>query len=178
MSVAFIVQSFFVRRIWVLKGGRWPLTPLVIAILTLDISLVDGQVLQRSAFIGWLSLSIICDVLITVTLVVQLRSKQSSDFKFVNHVLHRAARMAIETGGLTSLVAIAELVLYMTSRSYFFALGKVYSNSLLASLNSRAPIFRKDDPADEEVWSVHFNTKSTVPVAGAGAEACSAGSSN
>ncbi|KAF5368268.1 hypothetical protein D9615_010365 [Tricholomella constricta] len=171
--VAFIVQTFFAWRIWVLKTSRWPSIQnfLVIIILVSDVALIEGELLQKSAFTGWLSISIVCDVLITVTLVVQLRAKRNRDFKYVNHVLHRAARMAIETGGLTCLIAIAELALFASWRNvHFFALiiisGKVYSNSLLASLNSRAPTFRKDfPPEDVEVWLPHSIIKTTIPAA-------------
>ncbi|KAF5368259.1 hypothetical protein D9615_010362 [Tricholomella constricta] len=184
--IAFIAQSFFAWRIWVLKGDSRLMTPLVIAILlaalascvlsicfgiTLNELLIDGPVPKRNTFSGWHYLGIFCDVLITVTLVVQLWAKRSSDFKFVNHVLHRATRMAVETGGLTCAIATVELVLYLRDwNPYFFSLvifsGKVYSNSMLASLNSRAPTFQKDYPADVEVWPPS-TTKTTVLVAGA-----------
>jgi len=107
----------------------------------------------------WLGLTLFCDCLITITLFTQLWLKRNKEFRFVNRVLHRAIRLTIETGGLTCGVAIVELVLMATSNtnSYYALIifsGKIYSNSLLVSLNSRAPIFRKDEPADEEVWQV------------------------
>ncbi|KAF8054999.1 hypothetical protein FPV67DRAFT_1545907 [Lyophyllum atratum] len=115
---------------------------------------------ESNALMAWLATSIVCDLMIIVTLSVQLWIKKQKTFHFVNHVVHRGMRMAIETGGLTCGVAIAELVLFLTPQSSYLHMlviisGKIYSNSLLASLNSRAPIFRKDDPADEEVWEVN-----------------------
>jgi len=119
---------------------------------------VDAAVYYETSFMVWLPSNIACDLLITGTLVTLLRSKSNEGFKFVNQVVHRAMRMALETGALTCGVAIAELVLYLNSwrTSYWCLLmiisGKVYSNSLLASLNSRAATFRGDEPADVIVW--------------------------
>jgi len=180
--VSFAVQLFYAWRIWVLgfrrgavKSKTWITIPAIIVItvtalascvmsFTFGINLrgfqfVDGRlhILQPASITAWLSLSIICDVLITIVIVIQLRTSRNFDFKFINNILHRAIRMSIETGALAALVAIAEIILYLGGRSlYFFALmtvsGKIYSNSLLASLNSRAPPFRKPDHADTEVF--------------------------
>lgn len=172
-SVAFIVQSFFTWRVWVLgehrrmyrlAAGVISLTALASCIMsftygiTLERNIFNRQ-LQTTSLTGWLATCIVCDIFITVTLVTQLRSVTSSEFRSTNHVVHRAIRMAVETGGITSLVAIAELVLYVASigNIYFFMFiiisGKVYSNSLMASLNSRAPIFSKNDTVDEVAWN-------------------------
>jgi len=175
-TVAFIVQSFFAWRIWILGTRRWPYILIVGAILLTalascamsfcyGIALVTtspnaSHMFESTALVAWLVTSIVCDLMITVTLSVQLWMKKQKEFHFVNHVVHRGVRMALETGGLTCGVAIAELVLFLTPQSPYLHMlviisGKIYSNSLLASLNSRAPIFRKDDPADEEVWEVN-----------------------
>ncbi|KAG5634820.1 hypothetical protein H0H81_000613 [Sphagnurus paluster] len=54
--------------------------------------------------------------------------------------------MSIETGLITCLLAIVELVLYFQAPPWSFLpgviIGKVYSNSLLATLNSRSPLFK------------------------------------
>ncbi|KAF8074483.1 hypothetical protein FPV67DRAFT_582646 [Lyophyllum atratum] len=170
-TVAFIAQSFFAWRVWILGTRRWPFVlivgaTLVTALASCAMSFCYGialvttspyasRMFESNALMAWLATSIVCDLMITVTLSVQLWMKKQKTFHFVNHVVHRGVRMAIETGGLTCGVAIAELVLFLTPQSSYLHMlviisGKIYSNSLLASLNSRAPIFRKDDPADEE----------------------------
>ncbi|KAF8074492.1 hypothetical protein FPV67DRAFT_583382 [Lyophyllum atratum] len=171
-SVAFIVQTFFAWRIWTLgvRHRAFRFTAVVIVFMALASCILSffygitieksifNRALQTGSLSGWLVVCIACDILITVTLVIQLRSKRSNQFRSTNHVLHRAIRMTIETGGLTSLVAIATLALYISTpfTVYYFMLiiisGKMYSNSFLASLNSRAAIFRRSDPSEEVVW--------------------------
>ncbi|KAF8074482.1 hypothetical protein FPV67DRAFT_582630 [Lyophyllum atratum] len=173
--VALLVQSFFAWRIWVLGAERRTFIPLVSGIVlrvytqfafascvtafAYGIALVQAPLSSHGLLLGWLATSIVCDLLITITLVQQLWIKRHKEFRFTNIVVHRALRIAIETGAVTCGVAIIELVLCLTPKSPYVHLlilvsGKIYSNSLLVSLNSRAPFFRKNCPADEEVWEI------------------------
>ncbi|GLB43120.1 hypothetical protein LshimejAT787_1300210 [Lyophyllum shimeji] len=175
-SVSFIVQLFFAWRIWALGAHRWMFLPIIgtillastasyitsfcFAIKPADKYPVDAAVYYEKSFIIWLPSNIICDVLITGTLVALLRSTRAEGSTFVRHVVHRAMRMALETGALTCGIAIAELVLYLHDwrTSYWCMLmvisGKIYSNSLLASLNSRADTFKQGEPVDVVAWRV------------------------
>lgn len=191
-SVSFLVQCFFAWRIWALGARRPVFLPMIIAILLTALTSyimsfcfaikpadkypVDASVYYETSFMIWLPCNIICDLLITTTLVTlvhadtdiipvidhahcpQLRSKSNEGFAFVRHIVHLAMRRALETAALTCGLAIAELVLYLTSwrTSYWCLLmiisRKIYSNSLLASLNSRAATFRDDEHVDVTVW--------------------------
>jgi len=79
--------------------------------------------------------------------------------------------MTIEMGIITLVTAIAKLVLLtLFNRSTYCSeliiiSGKIYSNSLMASLNSRAPMFRKEDISDVEVLEFnlpHLNKPTTA----------------
>ncbi|KAF8074484.1 hypothetical protein FPV67DRAFT_582938 [Lyophyllum atratum] len=173
-SVAFVVQCYYAWRVWILGAHHRITLPIVSLIclsglasfimslcygiaMNLELSVIASH-LQAKFLVAWLSTSMVCDLLITITLVIQLHLRRNQHFRFVNEVVHRTIRMAIETGALTCGIAIAELASYGRS-TYFNMLiilcGKVYSNSLLASLNSRAPILRKDEPADKDAWQIY-----------------------
>jgi len=109
----------------------------------------------------WLACSMACDAMITIALVWLLWRRRGEGFKSVNHVIHRAIRMTIETGALTTMVTAVELALYLNSSvtSWYFMfgmlMGKLYSNSLLATLNSRSPTFQKSNQTSStgaQVW--------------------------
>ncbi|KAK0201050.1 hypothetical protein DFS33DRAFT_1099023 [Desarmillaria ectypa] len=125
--IAAMVQSFYVYRIWTLTKNAW-------------LALVIEA--------AWLSGSAVCDLLITASIVTILyRSKPKAVFSHTTNTVTRLIRYTVETGLLTSVVALCELILWLTNRQYnfhfigFLILGKLYSNTLLATLNSRALMF-------------------------------------
>lgn len=98
----------------------------------------------------WMAGSVASDVMITTTIVVQLLLRRSGNIfsRKTNQIVHRTIRMTIETGAVTAVVAIS---LYSKSANSAFSgvdfllgypISKLYSNSLLAGLNARAPIFQ------------------------------------
>ncbi|KAJ7359958.1 hypothetical protein DFH08DRAFT_1039294 [Mycena albidolilacea] len=95
----------------------------------------------------WLAGAMACDIIITITLVVQLAIRRNEALVATKRIVHRTIRMAIETGAITSVAVTIELalILNVTTTSWYFMVGmlitKIYSNSLLASLNSRSPLF-------------------------------------
>ncbi|KAJ7149713.1 hypothetical protein C8R46DRAFT_1125850 [Mycena filopes] len=171
--VAFLVQIFYSWRIWVISRHDKKFIPIlsIIGLLAIascvagwytGIALPNGgsgplaQVnLKRSvktfnldpSVTTWLAGSMACDVIITITLVFLLAVHRNEALHTTKRIVHRAMRMAIETGALTSAAVIVELalILNVSTTSWYFMLGllitKIYSNSLLASLNSRAPVF-------------------------------------
>ncbi|KAF8207937.1 hypothetical protein K438DRAFT_1930875 [Mycena galopus ATCC 62051] len=196
--VAFLVQLFYLWRIWVISNGQKRFIPILAVIgLTATGSCIAGwyagialpnagtgplaQVnLKRSiktfdldpAVTTWLAGAMACDIIITITLVVQLAVRRNGALAATKRITHRAIRMAIETGAVTSVAVTVELALILnaTTTSWYFMLGlfitKIYSNSLLASLNSRSPIF---DSSTTAFWqpsnglSNNTNVFSTSP---------------
>jgi len=176
--ITLIVQYFFSWRIWVLAGGikyyMWILALIIVSAFGSFISLVYATIVTKVwlskddpkvalAFTLWGALSIVCDVLITTTLVFQLYSRRSNAFGGVSHILHRAIRIAIETGAVTTVAVIVELIFIwgVSSTGWFYMmglmLGKLYSNSLLATLNSRSATFQGSSTgvqSSAQVWDV------------------------
>ncbi|KAF8207922.1 hypothetical protein K438DRAFT_2013309 [Mycena galopus ATCC 62051] len=196
--VAFLVQLFYLWRIWVISNGQKRFIPILAIIgLTTKGSCIAGwytgivlpnagtgplaQVnFKRSiktfdldpAVTTWLAGAMACDIIITVTLVVQLVVRRNGALAATKRITHRAIRTAIETGAVTSAAVTIELALILneTTPSWYIMLGllitKTCSNSLLASLNSRSPIF---DSSTTAFWqpsngpSSNTNVCSTSP---------------
>ncbi|KAF8151239.1 hypothetical protein K438DRAFT_1943513 [Mycena galopus ATCC 62051] len=196
--VAFLVQLFYSWRIWVISNGQKRFIPILAIIgLTATGSCIAGwyagirlpnlgsgplaQVnFKRSiktfnldpAVTTWLAGAMACDILITITLVVLLTLRRNEALVVTKRIVHRAIRMAIETGAVTSAAVTIELalILNITTTSWYLMLGlfitKIYSNSLLASLNSRSPIF---DGGSKAFWQPsnglgnNTNVSSTSP---------------
>ncbi|KAH6917755.1 hypothetical protein BKA70DRAFT_1553970 [Coprinopsis sp. MPI-PUGE-AT-0042] len=89
----------------------------------------------------WLAASAACDALITMVLVIALR-KQRTGFKRTDFVIDRVIKLTMQTGMLTMVVAALDLVFFLQSTSglhllFNYPLSKLYTNSLLSSLNAR-----------------------------------------
>jgi hypothetical protein len=153
--VAFSVHSFFCWRIWVL--GRQLVIPcLVVAVsLTQCVSAFYTGVkfaiigdfqrikLLTSYIIIWLGGSAICDSIIAITMVTFLFRARNSAFQDTNTVLNRLITLTVETGMATALATLVEIILLVASSHnnlHFLVcimLAKLYSNTLLATLNAR-----------------------------------------
>ncbi|KAJ7823531.1 hypothetical protein B0H13DRAFT_2125199, partial [Mycena leptocephala] len=100
--------------------------------------------------------SMICDILITVSLVYCLRGTSSS-FKVTRKGVNTIMLYAINTGIGTNIVALVNLVTWLaipdtnfTWAVFHLSLGKIYVNAMLVSLNARASIRRMIRPGDSE----------------------------
>jgi len=159
--IAMMVQSFYIWRIFNLTRNVY------IAILIECVSLMqcvmawyfgitvslEGRGVDKlfgltSIISAWLVGAAVCDVLITVVIVFVLsRANKRTKFKQTTDAITRLIRFTVETGLITSFAAVVELILWLTTQHYnihfigFLVLGKLYSNALVATLNSRAAIF-------------------------------------
>ncbi|KAF4601714.1 hypothetical protein EYR40_004913 [Pleurotus pulmonarius] len=90
----------------------------------------------------WLGSSALADVIISAVLVMTLRRKRTG-MQVTDNIINKIMIFTIQTGFVTAVFAIADVVLALTLRdSGFnfipdFMLGKLYSNTLVASLNAR-----------------------------------------
>ncbi|KAH9066189.1 hypothetical protein EDB87DRAFT_694071 [Lactarius vividus] len=155
-----VVQGYFCYRIWVLTNGRswicW-----IIAInaviqasaemwLSITSLMVEKFVISKTGVYLWSIPSAIADILIAVAMTLLLRRANS---KFSNFVLIRVIRLTVETNTLTASVAVTTLVLYVAFPNELYyvytadILGKLYSNTLLVSLNNRI-YFRDHKPPE------------------------------
>ncbi|KAJ3569402.1 hypothetical protein NP233_g5073 [Leucocoprinus birnbaumii] len=153
--VSIIVQLFYVSRIHALIKKRY--FTVIIILLSFG-SVVGGcvttwQVSQSpfyaqfqswdSIVVIWLGCAAVADNLITASLLrFFIRRAYKVGFKESDIVIDRIIRVAVQTGLLTSMAAIANMVSFLvdnTGTHFIFnlPLSNLYTTSLLTSLNSR-----------------------------------------
>ncbi|KAJ7649050.1 hypothetical protein DFH06DRAFT_1208873 [Mycena polygramma] len=157
------VQLFFSWRIYILEGDKnrcFLAICVIIVVLALMQSLsaiVNGI---RFAFssqaeyflqlvVGvkiWLIGSAVCDVVIALTMITILtRYRQMTPWKSTDNIVTKLIYHTVETGAITAVAAIIEVILFLVYPQYnfhevpAFILGKLYSNVVLATLNARTP---------------------------------------
>ncbi|KAH9038282.1 hypothetical protein EDB84DRAFT_1097363 [Lactarius hengduanensis] len=153
------VQGYFCYRIWMLMNRRswicWIIAVNAVIQAAAEMwlgssSLIvgGGYVVTKTGVYLWSISSAIADILIAVAMTLLLRRANS---KFSKFVLIRVIRLTVETNTLTASVAVTTLVLYVAfpNKLYYeytaLILGKLYSNTLLVSLNNRI-YFREHKP--------------------------------
>ncbi|KAN0133843.1 hypothetical protein V8E53_008338 [Lactarius tabidus] len=160
--VAMIVQLFFAYRIWVLSNKKswW-------VCLTILFVLMNGD--PTSLVIGWLAASVTTDGIITISMLYLLKGGRSEGTSLsTQNSISKIVRLTVETNLLTSefatpvhcpvsrsssaTMAIIALVLFAVtfandstltlnwSYCSLAIIGKLYANSLFASLNNRIAI--------------------------------------
>ncbi|KAH9039084.1 hypothetical protein EDB85DRAFT_2141336 [Lactarius pseudohatsudake] len=155
--VALIVQFFFVYRIWVLSKRS---SCLVICLFSIVAAVgaiyggvythvykqfASGRMLKILA-LTWVSGNALADVLIAGSLLFYLVRRRREGGHFSDHALSKLVRLTIETNVLTSTVGIVALltVAIFPDKPWFTCptavFGKLYSNTLLVSLNNRITI--------------------------------------
>ncbi|KAG2010134.1 hypothetical protein CC2G_012977 [Coprinopsis cinerea AmutBmut pab1-1] len=95
----------------------------------------------KATVIVWLAAEALCDILITGILVWYLRQHKTG-FSHSDLIVDRIIRLTMQTGLLTMIVASLDLITFLTDPKgthliFNFPLAKLYTNSLMSSLNSR-----------------------------------------
>ncbi|KAA1469913.1 hypothetical protein DENSPDRAFT_835603 [Dentipellis sp. KUC8613] len=151
--ISTMVQLFFCWHAHILTGSTWIVCLLVAGSFIAGLGGIATAVaigivpnwLEFQKFkvsvIVWLATSALVDTTITGILVWSLR-QQKTGFNGSNNVLNRIIRITVQTGLVTSIWAVIDLGLFLGSPAGFhlafnFPLSKLYSNSLLSSLNAR-----------------------------------------
>ncbi|KAK7462983.1 hypothetical protein VKT23_007564 [Stygiomarasmius scandens] len=157
------VQLFFANRVRILSHSKKNKAAIVITIFSvaqgaaslaggISQGIMNGKVtdLQGRRFspvVAWLAMTCLCDVSIAVSMIYYLRAGDS-DFKPTQILLQRVKRLTLETGAVTAGMAVMTLMLWVVFHDHTYwatpasVITKVYSNSLLASLNSRVELKR------------------------------------
>ncbi|KAA1470993.1 hypothetical protein DENSPDRAFT_880125 [Dentipellis sp. KUC8613] len=149
---ALVVQWFFAWRILVLTKSK--LLALIIAVLSVVQMLagigtmIGGIIVKEFAKLDrvkqvslvWLLGSVVTDAIITVSLVACLRRK--TGFSSTDNLTSRLVRMTVQTGLATTTFALGTVIAFLVSSStlhlaFGLPLSKLYTNSLLSSLNAR-----------------------------------------
>ncbi|KIK02541.1 hypothetical protein K443DRAFT_96699 [Laccaria amethystina LaAM-08-1] len=153
---AFLVQSFLAMRVWRLSNRNPWLTLLVCLLIAGEFGApfvhITFWVFAHAACNSGCSLSIIVnalaaagDVLIAGTLCIILHRSRTG-FHRSDTMINKLILFSVNTGVLTSLCAIASLISIVVAGhtflyiAFFFCIGRLYSNSLLATLNARKMI--------------------------------------
>lgn len=156
--IGLFVQHFFAWRVRILTQ-KWKVSWVLVGLVSATSvgSAVAGLICSwevtsrytrfeqfheiRHVVIVWLVSSAFCDGLITASLVIALR-KQKTGFKRSDLMIDRIIRLAMQTGLVTVVVAVVDMIAFLASLSglhlvFNYSLSKLYTNSLLSSLNSR-----------------------------------------
>ncbi|RDB20354.1 hypothetical protein Hypma_012652 [Hypsizygus marmoreus] len=162
------VQIFFAWRIWMLGRHRashgLSVFISLVSIMgfaaslatTIQFGLIGRQPEHLHAIkptvIIWHSASFLCDVLIAASMVTTLsRTRRKASFRNTERVINALVVNTVETGAVTAVVALLDLVFFLTGTDNFlfvcmeYLLGRIFSNVLLATLNGRRRLRNMND---------------------------------
>lgn len=151
--VAFIIQSYFMWRTWVLtKSYALTGTIFILILLSLGFGLAcgaetfilrdfDNFVVFRWGVGSWLGASAACDLVVAGSLCWTLWHSKTG-FKPTDSLLDRLIVWTLNTGLLTSIVAVIDLICFGTMNNlihfaFNVCLAKLYANMFVATLNQR-----------------------------------------
>ncbi|KII91098.1 hypothetical protein PLICRDRAFT_39708 [Plicaturopsis crispa FD-325 SS-3] len=194
--VGALVQAYFAKRILMLSGDwvipiiSWTgsLFQLCLSIVTVAFAESDTTILEFHHKHSWIiaatcATNVAVDILNTSAICYILRKEHKSlDFSSAqtNEVVDKLILWSIETGMLTAVAATLTLILCLASPETFVWIGisffyaKLYSNSLLVSLNGRAALRKHTRVAasssnglmagggDPRSISIHVHTETEV----------------
>ncbi|KIK03701.1 hypothetical protein K443DRAFT_676532 [Laccaria amethystina LaAM-08-1] len=180
---ALLVQSFLTARIWILSDRNIWLTGVIgllvvgefgsilaYTILSLPLTTFAEVAHLKTLSITVNALAAAGDILIAGTLCTLLHLSRTG-FHRSDTIYTKLIVFSLNTGLLTSLCAVASLVSILVAGTtfiyiaFFFCMGRLYTNSLLATLNARKRIRGLSDGIDTRstgVGSLRFATRSTV----------------
>lgn len=157
---AFLVQSFMTARVWRLSDKNWLITAVIALFVAADFVTVfvfsvwemflheySQLIVLKPLSLAVNVLTVICDLLIAGALGTLLHFSRTGH-KSTETIINRLIIFAVNTGFLTSLFALASLITYLALPGtlvyvlFYFCMGRLYSNSLLATLNARKMIRR------------------------------------
>ncbi|KAI9443706.1 hypothetical protein BJY52DRAFT_444713 [Lactarius psammicola] len=160
--VSLTVQFFFAYRLWLLGNKKywcWCLSGVICVISTVDATAafaggVYTHVRGRFASGRWLKIlamtwligNAAADTLIASAMLYHLVRLKKKDGYFSGHALISIVRLIVETNILTTTVSIvaAIMVIWHPDKNWYTCptaiIGKLYSNTLLVSLNNRISI--------------------------------------
>ncbi|KAI5992636.1 hypothetical protein EDC04DRAFT_1294747 [Pisolithus marmoratus] len=162
------VQHFFAWRVYVLTKNVFAVAAIILCslasvagCLAATISFATNANLSvvlrfESELMAWLVGSVLADSVIAVSLVWYLERRKHL-YPVLTSTINRILRMTVQTGVLTTIVAIIDLTCYLTISSNFYlifsmTLSKLYTNYSEASHNR-----------SNHLESVLFQPQSTQP---------------
>ncbi|TDL27173.1 hypothetical protein BD410DRAFT_487816 [Rickenella mellea] len=152
--VTSICQFFFAWRVWRVSRGSYFLTGAIVASSCVQLGKFTDKGIRVTNSMNTIPISmnlgssLLCDLLISFSCCFYL-AKNRTGFQRMDNVINSLMLYSVCTGIVTSTVAIAVLILFFTMKTTLFhvgvgfLVGKLYSNSLMANLNSRY-MFRRE----------------------------------
>ncbi|KII90547.1 hypothetical protein PLICRDRAFT_537061 [Plicaturopsis crispa FD-325 SS-3] len=149
-----LVQLFFAWRVKVLNRKRIDIVVLIVvlamagALCSVGTSIAISRIPNFTDFqkfkvvvIVWLVCSALCDVIITLALVLHLR-RHKTRFAATDDIVNRIIRATVQTGLLTAVWATVDLIVFLVNPTglhliFNVPLSKLYTNSLMSSMNAR-----------------------------------------
>ncbi|KAF4615926.1 hypothetical protein D9613_011349 [Agrocybe pediades] len=184
-----IVQIFYAWRIFKLSKARWmtclaglisliatsQATAAIVASIMIQFNPTQERLLQlHPVFSYWLAGSFTVDILITAAMLqILFNARAISALSRTGNLVNTLISNAIQTGAITVVCAGVDLALFVayTSSNFHFVpayiLGKLYSNSLLATLNTRetlrnAPTYNTSDSFGKDLQTRPENKTTTT----------------
>ncbi|KAL0961330.1 hypothetical protein HGRIS_006287 [Hohenbuehelia grisea] len=151
--IASLVQLFFGWRIRTLTGRNWLFSLVIVCAFVGGVGAIVTtiEVLETPNFVDfrnfkavvilWLVSECLGDIIITTILVIYLNNHKTG-FSASDQLVDRIIRLTVQTGLSTSLCAFFDLLFFLLYPNglhllFNFPLSKLYTNSLLSTLNSR-----------------------------------------
>ncbi|KAF8798688.1 hypothetical protein BYT27DRAFT_7203280 [Phlegmacium glaucopus] len=169
---AFVVQSFLTMRIWRLSGRNIYLTGSSMTLVVVSfgsfifyiakaIHLKDLASLSKikNEAIAVNILGAATDLLIAAILCILLNLSRTG-FQKSDTVINKLILFSVNTGLITSLCALASMIAIIVASNsfiyitFFFCLGRLYTNSLLSTLNAREMIRGRSDGGSVDAMSL------------------------
>ncbi|KAI0648844.1 hypothetical protein C8Q79DRAFT_947692 [Trametes meyenii] len=168
-GIALCVQGYYVWRVWCVSSKSW-LWTLIIGVFALARAAFGiGSTILSYVYPDWITFrdtksslitisgglgsAALVDMLVALTLSYYLNKGRSSWHKESNSKINTILLYAINTGALTGTASLLCVILFATQKQSLVFLGlveiqaKLYANSFLGSLNARAHIRSKNNPA-------------------------------
>ncbi|KJA21983.1 hypothetical protein HYPSUDRAFT_139786, partial [Hypholoma sublateritium FD-334 SS-4] len=152
---ALVVQSFLAIRLWRFSGRKSLVAGFIGALVLGEFGLYNSFVLHMTTFVELAKLKYLSilvnalaaagDLTIAAGLCINLHLSRTG-LSRSNAMINMLILFSVNTGALTCLCAVASLISIVCAGdtflyiSFFFCIGRLYTNSLLATLNGRKMI--------------------------------------
>ncbi|KAJ7465219.1 hypothetical protein FB451DRAFT_1352729 [Mycena latifolia] len=151
---AILTQIFLGHRVYLLTNSR-PLFALI-SVLSSGIINEVAKFAPLAPYVTvWLAFQTSADLLITLCLTVAL-ARSRTGFRTTDTIINRLIRGTIQTGLFASIFALADLFSFLLHRNtnlyamFAYPIGRIYTNTLLNTLNSRANMKLHDTVVDSD----------------------------
>ncbi|KAF9556100.1 hypothetical protein CPC08DRAFT_820681 [Agrocybe pediades] len=181
--VAFVAQVFYAHRLRIIAQSKiLPALIVFLAFAQMGGAIANGVVCKKAALFNkilgmqayvttgiWNGASAVCDILIAIFMTIHLNRRSDTGMKHTALIVKKIIRLTIETGSLTAVISIINIVLAVlpSQPNYYMTptgvLGKLYSNSMLALLNNRMKIGNESHILSASGNNIPFSGKTDLP---------------